>query len=385
MRNAPRWKSVPASPPPAAGMLLQVTHTLHLGGAELLAERFARRLGGPQKVAFACLDDLGPLGESLRADGFRVEVIGRRQGLDYGCARRLHAFARAVGANAIHAHQCTPFTYAALGRWPGRRPPLMFTEHGRFFPDLPSRKRMFLNRLLLRRGDRVLAVGECVKRALVANEGFAAERIDVVLNGVDLSKATAFAPQRDAVRAELGLAPHEFAALIVARLDPIKNHAMLLDAVRIGLADLPAKLVIVGDGPERASVEAAIAGNGLGDRVLMLGSRRDVPRLLAAADAVALSSVSEGIPLSLIEAMAARLPVVATACGGMPEVVVPGETGLLAPSGDAPAFGAALRQLALNPELRRRLGAAGRLRAERLFDENAMLARYEAILAELRK
>jgi glycosyltransferase involved in cell wall biosynthesis len=278
----------------------------------------------------------------------------------------------------------TPFVYAALGRWPGRRPPILLTEHGRFFPDRPSRQRAAFNRLLLRRGDRIVAVGECVKRALVANEGLPAERIAVILNGVDLESASRHAQERAAARAELGADEGTVIVLAVARLDPIKNHAMLVRAFAAGLRDRPALLAVVGDGPERAALAAAVAAAGVAPQTRLLGARRDVPRLLAAADAVALTSFSEGIPLALAEAMAAGLPVVATDVGGIPEVVAADETGLLVPTDDAAACAAALRRVADDAPLRRRLGAAGRRRAERLFDERQMLARYAALLAEMR-
>src|SRR5204862_1893786 len=128
----------------------------------------------------------------------------------------------------VHAHQYTPFFYALAARLLYRRPPVLFTEHGRHQPDYPRRKRMVINRLLLERRDRVVGVGEAVRQALIANEGIPARRIEVVYNGID---ANQFAParhlegQREKVRAELGLSATDLVILQVARLDYLKDHA----------------------------------------------------------------------------------------------------------------------------------------------------------------
>ena len=134
---------------------------------------------------------MGTLGEELRNEGFTVKVLGRRGGVDLACVRRLAAFVRCQRAVVVHAHQYTPFFYARAPGWVGRRPPVAFTEHGRFHPDLPNPKRMIFNRLFLRRQDRVVAVGQAVKQALVMNEAICPRRIEVIYNGVSLDD---FAP-----------------------------------------------------------------------------------------------------------------------------------------------------------------------------------------------
>jgi glycosyltransferase involved in cell wall biosynthesis len=262
--------------------------------------------------------------------------------------------------------------------------PVLFTEHGRWFPDYPRRKRIVFNRLLLRRRDRVVGVGECVRQALVHNEGIRAHRVEVVYNGIE---TRAFPPRRvhrDQVRAELGCRPDEFVVIQVARLDYLKDHQTALRTLDRLVESVPAaRLLLVGDGPERTAIEAEINCHQLWSNVSLLGTRHDVPRLLAAADVLLLTSISEGIPLTLLEAMAAGLPVVATRVGGVAEVVVDGETGLLAASGDDAALAAALRQLAQEPGLRQRLGACGCQRVRDHFDDAAMLTSYDQIYREM--
>lgn len=355
----------------------QVLHSLNVGGAEMLAARLARRLTDRFRFVFACLDELGPLGRELREEGFTVEVIGRSSGIDLGCVRRLAAMARREGAGLLHAHQYTPFFYC---RAPGPfvpRPPVLFNEHGRFYPDLPNRKRMVFNRLFLRRQDRVVAVGASVKQALIDNEGIPSGRIEVIYNGVRLDDFAASGELRRQVRAELMIDPAAPVAIQVARLDYLKDHCTAVRAaerIRQKLPDF--QLLVVGEGPERLKIEAEIAARQLAGCVRLLGLRTDVRRLLAAADLFLLTSISEGIPVTLIEAMGARLPVVATAVGGIKEVVQTEETGLVAPAGDDAALAAAAVKLLTDCRAAQSYGAAGRVRAEAMFSEDDMHAQY---------
>lgn len=362
----------------------QVLHSLTVGGAEVLAARLARGLGDRYRFVFACLDDIGPLGDKLRDEGFVVELIGRRPGFDIRCVRRLAAFMRQQHVDLIHAHQYTPFFYC---RAPGvlrSRPPVLFNEHGRFHPDYPSRKRMVFNRLALRRKDRVVSVGESVRRALIANEGIPARRIDVIYNGVDLARYSQTPTERAEVRRELGLNEEEFVVMQVARLDVIKDHPTAIRAMEHVCGEHPdARLLIVGDGPERARIEREVNRRRLDSEIRLLGERSDVARLLAAADCFLLTSVSEGIPVTLIEAMGAALPVVATDVGGVGEVVKHGLTGILAPSGSDLEISAGLKALVQQPTKAAAFGQAGRSRALELFTERAMHDAYDSAYREM--
>ncbi len=355
----------------------QLLHTLNVGGAEVLAARIGRRLRDRCRFVFACLDEIGTLGLELRDEGFPVEVIGRRAGLDWRCGLRLAALLRRERVDLIHAHQYTPFFYSLLARFLYRRPPVLFTEHGRHFPDYPRPKRRAGNRLLLEQRDRVVGVGQAVRQALIHNEGIPARRVGVIYNGIDLDGFGNGAHDRAAVRRDLGVAADDFVILLVARLDYLKDHATAVRTIqRVAQSRPNAKLVLVGEGPEKARIEALVAQQQLGAQVRFLGLRKDVARLLRGADLFLLTSISEGIPLTVIEAMAAGLPVVATRVGGLAEVVADGTTGCLAPSGDDAALAEQVLRLADEPALRHRLGEAGRQRAAGLFSEDQMHAAY---------
>jgi glycosyltransferase involved in cell wall biosynthesis len=357
-------------------VVCQLVHTLNVGGAEVLAGNLARRLQDRFRFVFLCLDEFGPGADSLREEGFPVEVIGRRSGLDLGCSLRLAARWRHYDVELVQAHQYTPFFYSLLARLRNRRPPIIFTEHGRHFPDYPRMKRKLVNRLLLERRDHVVAVGRSVKQALVENEGIPGRRIEVILNGIDTAR---FAPDPDSranVRRELGVGPDDYLVLMVARLDPIKDHRTAISACARAAASISGlKLVLVGDGPERLTIETFVREQRLEKMVKLLGTRSDVPRLLTGADTLLLSSVSEGIPLTVIESLATGVPVVSTDVGSVADVVISG-VGLLAPAGDVEALGNHLVQLGRARLLRTAMGDQGRARVIAEFSEEAMSGAY---------
>ncbi len=373
--------------PSARGTVAHVLHRLYRAGAEVLAADLSRRLGsqGGLRFVFICLDELGPMGEQLRAQGYPVVSLDRQPGIDRGAARRMAEALREHRVDLVHAHQYSPFFYAAMARgWLGRRPPILFTEHGRHYPDERKLKHVLVNAVLLKRGDRVTAVGEHVKTLLARNEGIPARRIEVVLNGIDAGAFTPAAGAREATRRALGLAPGQPAFLQVARFHSVKDHETSVRAFARAAAALPgAVLLLAGAGSEQARIEGWVKELGLGDAVRFLGVREDVPNLLAAADVFVLSSLSEGISVTLLEAMAASLTIVATAVGGNPEVVVHGETGLLSPRRDAQAMGLNLAALATDPRRRAEMGNAGRRRVETVFTQERMHRRYAALYGEM--
>jgi glycosyltransferase involved in cell wall biosynthesis len=350
----------------------------------MLAARLARNLSEAYRFVFVCLDDLGPLGRELRGEGFAVHVLGRRPGLDLNFPRRLADLWRRGQVDLVHAHQYAPFFYAMAGRLLYRRPAVLFTEHGRHFPDFPRRKRIVANRVLLERRDRIVGVGQAVRHALIANEGLPAERVQVIYNGVSLPAIAGRAGARAEVREELGIGEGDPLILQVARLDYLKDHGTALRTLKHLLLRRPdAKLVLVGDGPERPGIERLARELKLESNIRMLGLRKDVARLLAAADVFLLTSISEGIPLTIIEAMASGVPVVATRVGGITEMIVHEKTGCLAGAGDSEKLADQILRLISDNSLHALIAHAGRETAHRMFSEHQMQHRYAALYEEM--
>jgi glycosyltransferase involved in cell wall biosynthesis len=350
----------------------------------MLAKHFAEKSNEVAETVFACLDDVGELGEGLRRDGYLVEVLHRKPGIDLRLSRRLAAFLRQQKVDVVHAHQYAPFFYAALARAPFLKPAILFTEHGRHFPDVRSVKRVVVNRFLLRRRDHVVAVGEQVKQALIDNEGLPAERIEVIHNGVSIADFDVPSMTREDARSQLQVLEPVFVIAQVARLNRLKDHLTAVAAMEMLLHQHPlCQLWIVGEGEERAHIEKAIADKNLGDSVQLFGSRKDIPAILRAADAFLLTSVSEGIPLTLIEAMASGLPCVATSVGGIPEVIRHEATGFLSSAGNANSLARQLARLVGEPELRKKIAVEGQKSVRERFSDEQMHRRYQALYRQL--
>lgn len=225
--------------------------------------------------------------------------------------------------------------------------------------------------------DRYLAVSDEVAERLQASLRIPARKIEVVRNGIPLDRFAGAAP---GALAHLRSGNGRPLVLTVARLDPQKGHTYLLQAAAL----VPeAVFALVGDGEQRAALEAQARSLGLQDRVLFLGHRADIPELLASCDLFVLPSLFEGFPLSVLEAMAAGKAVVTSDIGGTDEAVVHRETGLLVPPGDATALAAAIRTLLGDPGLAKRFGEAGQAKALREFSAGRVVRRVSEIYEEL--
>ena len=390
--EAPKQRSRPASRPATFALadrptIMHVTHTLGRGGVEVLVQDLIEAMNDRYRFVVVALDERGPLARALRRTGTPVHVIGRRPGLDWRCAARIAKLAARHNVDVIHAHQYTPFFYAALAQlWGSGQSKLIFTEHGRHWPDRRRLRRALANRLwLLRRADRITAVGQFVRQALIDNEAVPADQIDVVYNGIVTER---FAPGDELdvrrARVKLHLHPDEPVILQVAGFRDVKDHATALRALKcLHERGCRATLLLAGIGPTLEPTRHLAEELKLIDHVHFLGDRPDVPQLWQAADVGLLSSVSEGISVALLEAMAASRSVVATDVGGNPEIVRDGQTGYLAPRGDAGKLAQALHRLLCDADLRRRLGESGRQRVVRLFDQQRMHAAYEQMYRDL--
>lgn len=357
--------------------IVHLMHRLDVAGAEVLAAALSRQLSSRYDFVFCCLDGVGALGEALGRDGFEIIDLQRRPGLDLRLALRLKRILAQQRIDLVHAHQYTPFFYAAAARMLGVHPPILFTEHGRHYPDSRKRRRILANRLLLRTHDRVTAVGAFIKQALCANEGLSADRIEVAYNGVDAASWSAAPNSRERMRRSLGLSPTTPVVLQVARFAPVKDHATSLCAFAMVADQQPnAVLLLVGDGPQQAPMRQLADQLGLSSRVRFLGVRNDVAELMSASDVFVLSSLSEGVSVTLLEAMSARLPICATDVGGNGEVVIDQQTGLLSPRRDSAALATNILQLLDQPNLRWRLSTAGFARVLQVFSQQRMHTRY---------
>jgi len=357
-----------------------VLHGLQVAGAEMLVLQIIQRLHGQIKPTVFCLDASGGLSERFENLDAEVILLDRRPGWDFSVAWRMARHIRRRGIQILHAHQYSPFFYAALARvLAGESVRLIFTEHGRHFPDQVSKWRRAGNRLFFDRlADAVNAVSTFSADSLSRRDGFRRRRIEVIENGIDVDRFNS------RVERPLDLDPARRYVVNVARFHPVKDHATLLRAfeqVARVLADVD--LLLVGDGPLRGEIEKLVQALHLENRVRFLGIRQDVPAILQVSKVFVLISVSEGAPLTLLEAMAVGLPVVVTSVGGMTEIVHDRVEGLLAPRQDAQAVADALIYLMKNPTTGARMGAAGARTVREFYTIDRTVQRYSSLYSRL--
>lgn len=336
-------------------------HAEIVGGGEESLLGLLGALDGARWTPAVVVPAEGAVAARARALGGAVHVIPlpslRRPGP--ALARSVTALRRLVMATAaalVHANGSRAMAYAGVAARLARRPVIWHVRIGERDP--------LLDRALGWLADRVIVISHAVARRFPAA---LAPKVRVVHNGVDLGRFTP-RPAPAGLRRRLGVPDVAPAVVSVGRFVAFKGYAHLLDAAAaLGAARPAAHWVLVGDGELRGELEAQARRLGLAGRVHFTGWREDVPDLMALGDLFVLPSLAEHFGRVLIEAMAMAKPVVATAAGGVPEIVVPGETGLLVPPADPRALAAAVRELLDDPARAGRLGAAGRRRAEAVF------------------
>jgi glycosyltransferase involved in cell wall biosynthesis len=357
--------------------VMQLVPSLGPGGTERLVIEIVRQLQAISiRSLVCCLDHEGAWAHELTSIGVSVIALNRPPGFRPGISLQIARLADRFSTDVIHCHHYSPFVYgqlAALLR-PGLR--VVFTEHGRLSDAPPSWKRRCVNPVLGRLPAAIYSVSHDLRRHMIA-EGFSPSRVGVVHNGIEVGPL-ASAVSRCSARASLGVPGDALVVGTVARLDPVKDLTTAIKAFAAVTRQVPnAVLVVIGDGSERADLCRCAASLAVADRVIFTGHRDDARALLPAFDVYVNSSSHEGISLTILEAMAASVPVVATCVGGNPEVVSP-DTGILVPPKTPDALAAALAALARDQGRRAQLGGAARRRVERSFSVDDMVARYVA-------
>jgi glycosyltransferase involved in cell wall biosynthesis len=351
-----------------------------VAGGQLVALQLARAARDRgHEVAFVSPSpgDFIELGER---EGFRTLVVPLGAALDVRSLIRLTSVLRAERADVLHTH--AHFSLNVLGRLAGRLAGAQVVAHMHisnvFRADgVARRAQVAVDNVTARLCSRIVAVSEATRDSLV-RQGYPAARVVVVHNGI--GPAAPVEPRRPK-----GVPDAAPLLLHVGRLAPVKGQRELIEALALlrrpdALAVLAGKDLETG-GSYQCELEALAAELGVRERVVFAGYRDDVPALLAAADVFVLPSFVEGLPLTVLEAMAAARPVVASRVGGTPEAVVHGETGVLVPPGDVEALAGALNELLADPERARRLGEAGKQRVKERFSVGVMSDRVLAAYA----
>ncbi|WP_418140119.1 glycosyltransferase [Marinobacter sp. MA] len=356
--------------------VLHVTFNMAIGGTEQVIRQLIEGIDNSDvDCEVLCIDGfVGPIGQQLVEKGVAVNSLQRKPGIDFGLVANLRAVIRQGDYDIVHCHQYTPWFYGWLASL-GTRARVVFTEHGRFHPDRYRYKAFLINPVMATLTARIIAISNATAEALNRYEFIPGKQISVIYNGIrgmvrDSRKVAG-------LKKELGLADGELVFGTVSRLDSVKNQRMMIKAfARFLEGSGPAKLLIVGDGPERSSLESLVAELGLSGSVRFTGFITRPEHHLACLDVFLLSSHTEGTSMTLLEAMSLGIPQIATRVGGNPEIVEDGVTGLLTASDDANEFANAMKRLQQQPDMRSHMGAASLSRFEQSFTVSAMVNNY---------
>jgi len=346
------------------------------GQNQILLLMRRQRAGGDEPLLAAPPD--AALSRRAEAEGFRVRPVAMRGTWDLASVAALARIMREVRPDVVHWHAARAHAIGAMASLLDPAPARVLSRRVQF----PVRRSLGSILLYALPVDRIAAISSAVRNALVES-GVAAGKIEVVPSGVDPAPDPDPA-ERPALRRSLGIEEGDVLAITVSALAAGKGHRGLLRAAAAASTRAPMlKLWIVGAGPLERELREESRTLGLEARVQFLGFRTDIQALLHAADFFCLATESEGLGSSILEAMSAGLPVVATRVGGIPEIVEEGRTGILVSDSDPGGLAAAMEQMALNAGLRETMGASARLRAALFSADGTAEGTYRVYRAAL--
>jgi glycosyltransferase involved in cell wall biosynthesis len=357
--------------------VMHITYDMRIGGTEMVIKNI---IEGSDKNLFDmsifCIESpLGPFADDLLVEGIVINCHARHPGLDFSLVKAIRKHITANKIDVVHCHQYTPYVYGVIAAMLTRTK-VIFTEHGRFYPDSSSWKRKMINPVLNLFTDKITVISEATKEALVIYENIPRRRIEVVYNGI--APLSYDVDQVAHLKKKYGIADNEICLGTVARLDPIKNHTMMLKAFKQVIDEgIAAKLLIVGDGEERQNIETLIYQLNLNDLVILAGYEAKPQAFIAMMDIYLLSSLSEGTSMTLLEAMSLGKPCVVTDAGGNSEIIEHRVNGLVSTNDDALQFARAISKLAGSDILIKKMGHASYSRFKDTFSANTMCQKYK--------
>lgn len=361
--------------------VLHITYDMRIGGTEQVIKNLVEHSSSDKYKSFIyCLESpIGPWGQELAKTGVQISAGNRTPTLDLLLIRDIRNFIITNKINIVHCHQYTPFIYGLFASF-FTSAHVIFTEHGRFYPDTYSWKRKFLNPILERLTSNITCISIATKYALVEHENFSFDRINVIYNGIKDLSLELHSESIESFKNKYDLSSDKTILGTVARLDPIKNQKMMISAFERVLREFPNTiLLIVGDGELRKELENHALLLGIKSSVIFTGYITHPLVAIKAIDIFLLSSLSEGASMTLLEAMSLSKPCVVTDAGGNPEIISDNETGYVTKNSDPVAFSEAIKRLLRSKTLQNKMGAKARLIFESRFSVKNMVAAYESI------
>ena len=325
--------------------VLHLISTLGIGGAEIQLVNIVRNLNREvYNSTVCCIAKGGPLTTELSKQGIKVVVLGQKSRFNPLVLFPLFRLIKTERIDIVHTHMFRASLWGRLAALLADVPVIIATEHG--LNPWKNVIHITVNRILAFFTSQIITVSDVGRRIRIQREGINPRKLITIRNCVDLHRFDKTANVQNNARQGFGIGLNEPVVGFVGRLQEVKGVRYLIESlVELKTVIPKVKLLIVGDGPLRASLQDYAQELGLGEQVIFTGYRRDIPQVLNAMNVFVLPSLREDLPLSPIEAMAMRKPVVATNVGGIPEVVVDGETGILVPPKDASALAKAISRI----------------------------------------
>lgn len=365
--------------------VIHITYDMRIGGTEQVIKNIVENTSqsAVSQMIYCIESPLGPWGKALLDTGIPITSYDRTPKFDWSLVRNLRRKIVSEKIDILHCHQYTPYIYGLVAAFLTKAK-VIFTEHGRFYPDSSSPKRLALNPIFEKATASITAISRATKNALVEFEGFSNEKIEVIYNSVSDAATSIQTEDVIKLKKELGLSPSTTIIGTIARLDPIKNQVMMVDAFSSILSQhSDTVLLIVGDGPEMSNLRARVDQLSLTDKVFFTGYQAQPQRYLAAMDIYLLSSLSEGTSMTLLEAMSFSKPCVVTDAGGNSEIILDGKNGIVTPNDETKAFAAGIDKLLSNRSLLAQMGIESRKRFCTTFSVEHMITSYQELYRRL--
>lgn len=358
--------------------ILHVTFDMAIGGTEQVIRQLVENLPKQEfECSIYCIDGkIGALGELLATQGVPVICGAQREsGLDRTLIKNLRALIKSQNIDIVHCHQYTPYVYGLFAAL-GLKVKVVFTEHGRFYPDSYKWKRMLINPVLSLFTDEIIAISRATADALAKYENFPRKRVGVIYNGMRVTEEPTERALSGLRKAHL-IDEGAFIFGTISRLDPIKNQVMMIRSFSYVLPRFPnCILMIVGDGPEREKLEKLSNDLEISEHVRFTGFVTEPQHYFCLFDAFILSSFSEGTSMTLLEAMARSKPCIATAVGGNVEILTDQVNGLLIESDAEQELTQAMVKVLQNPHQAKQLGTQARSTYQKDFCQETMIRHY---------
>ncbi|MCK5215603.1 MAG: glycosyltransferase [Candidatus Omnitrophica bacterium] len=357
--------------------IMHITHSLDVGGLEQLVLNLSRQMDSSKFDVNVCaLTEQVGLADEFEKAGVEVFTRPKRAGIDWRLCDKLKKLFIEQNIDIVHSHNVGAWIYASVAALLARKKTI-HTEHSNVFRDQP--KRIMIEKMLSWFTDKIICDSNKVRDFLIDKQGIAANKTQVIFNGIDLDY---YGQTHDLnkIKEKLNINDADFVIGCVARLAPVKGHDSMLTAFcKVCAQAKNIKLLLVGDGELIEELKVLAERLRISSRVIFTGERRDIPQLLGVMNAFILTSMSEGFPLSILEAMAAKLPIIATRVGGVPEVVGHNQTGLICEKGNIEEISEAILFMANNQSDAAKMGARGYQRVKNNYNVENMKDEYEEV------